>query len=188
MAEATCGPREAEARALYRSVMQPLVKRASLLSANWRTVAVFFSMLAGSPLWYLLWELVALNIAMVLLVAAERRAAARVVAELTAAATENDADRYIAANRAFKFTIFGAAASPALEDLIERVWLQIGPFMRHYAKDVRSQIDTDEHDAVVDALAAGDTAAARAAIERDIRGGADFLLDTVEFGTAPPEA
>lgn len=87
MAQATSGPREAEARGLYRSIMLPLVKRASLLSANWRTVAVFLSMLVGSPIWYLLWELVALNIAMVLLVAAERRAAARIVAGLAAAAT-----------------------------------------------------------------------------------------------------
>ncbi len=79
MERATSGPREVEARALYRSVMLPLVKRASVLSANWRTVAVFLSMLAGSPLWYLLWEIVALNLVMLLVIAGERRAGARIV-------------------------------------------------------------------------------------------------------------
>lgn len=83
MAETTAGPKAARARAIYQVHMQPVVKRASLLSANWRTLAVFLSVLAGSPLWYLLWELVALNLALIVLPAAERRAGRRVIAELT---------------------------------------------------------------------------------------------------------
>jgi hypothetical protein len=71
------------ARALYREAMQPVVKRASLLSANWRTLAAFLSMLAGSPLWYLLWELLGLNVALLLLQGSERRAAARLVKALS---------------------------------------------------------------------------------------------------------
>jgi len=71
-----------EARAAYRVHMLPVVRRASLLNANWRTVAAFLSMLAGSPLAYLLWEFVGLNLALVLLVGAERRAAERLLADL----------------------------------------------------------------------------------------------------------
>lgn len=101
--------------------------------------------------------------------------------DLTAAAHEADAERYIRANRSFKFMIFEGAHSPALVDLIERVWLQVAPFMRYYGYDVRRQIETDEHDAMVEALRRNDPEAARAALERDIRGGAQFILDTVEF-------
>jgi phosphatidylglycerophosphate synthase len=83
MAEATSGPKADAARALYRAEMQPVVKRAGLLSANWRTLAVFLSLLGGSPLWYLLWELVVLNLALVALPMAERRAGRRVIEGLT---------------------------------------------------------------------------------------------------------
>jgi phosphatidylglycerophosphate synthase len=73
------GARAGEARALYRAHRLPVVKRASLLSANWRTVAAFLSMLAGSPVYYLLWELVGLNLAMALLARTERTANARLL-------------------------------------------------------------------------------------------------------------
>ena len=76
------GPSADVARQTYRAHIQPVVKRASLLSANWRTCAAFVSMLAGGPLWYLLWELMGLNLAMLLLVGAERRANARLLAAL----------------------------------------------------------------------------------------------------------
>lgn len=122
--------------------------------------------------------------------AAARKAAARITkseirtlrklaTQLTDAAENNEAKAYIEANRAFKFAVFDIAASPALRDLIERVWLQIGPFMSYYSQDVRVQIETDEHDAIVDALAKADGEAARRAIELDIRGGADFILNVV---------
>lgn len=110
----------------------------------------------------------------------------KIGAKLTAAAMANDAEAYLHNNRLFKFAIFHASGSPALEDLIERVWIQIGPFMRFYARDVRKQIDTDEHDAIIAALAAQDGPRARSAMERDIRGGAEYLLDLVEF-FAPAE-
>ncbi len=113
---------------------------------------------------------------------------AQIATELSEAAENNQADRYIQANQAFKFAIFEAARSPALFDLIERVWLQVGPFLRYYAKDVRSQIDTDEHHGVIDALARRDGLAARAAIERDISGGTRYLLETVEFVPSPTES
>jgi phosphatidylglycerophosphate synthase len=83
MAARTAGPGAAAARALYRQTMQPLVKRASRLSANFRTHAALVSMLAGSPLWYILWEIVGLNLVLAATVAAEARANRRLVAALT---------------------------------------------------------------------------------------------------------
>jgi DNA-binding GntR family transcriptional regulator len=114
------------------------------------------------------------------------KALRKIAAELSAAAEQNHAPRYLKANRTFKFTIFEAANSPAMIDLIERVWLQIGPFLRYYAKDVRDQIDTDEHHAIVEALANGDGPAARAAMKRDINGGKKYLLETAEFAPEEP--
>lgn len=67
------GPAD-QARGLYRQSMRPLVKGASVLSANNRTLVAFASVLAGWPLAYLLYEAVLLNVALVVLVASERRA------------------------------------------------------------------------------------------------------------------
>ena len=83
MTARTAGPDAAAARALYRETMQPLVKRASALSANYRTLAALLSMLAGSPLWYLLWEIVGLNLVLAAVVAAEARANRRLAAALS---------------------------------------------------------------------------------------------------------
>jgi phosphatidylglycerophosphate synthase len=55
------GPR---ARALYRDYHQPVVKARALLSSNHRTIAGFVSVLAGSPLYFFLYEIIVLNAAM----------------------------------------------------------------------------------------------------------------------------
>lgn len=102
--------------------------------------------------------------------------------DITAASETNNAPAYIKANKSFKFAIFEAAESPAMFDLIERVWLQIAPFMSYYSKDdVRVQKETDEQDCIVRSLSARDAAEAKAAVERDISGGAHFLLEKASF-------
>ncbi len=65
---------EAGARALYRQRFQPIVKRAGWLGATGRTTALTLSLLAGSALWYFLWELTALNAVLVWMVWARGRA------------------------------------------------------------------------------------------------------------------
>lgn len=107
--------------------------------------------------------------------------------ELREAIRVNDADAYLRLNQQFKFGIFRAAHAPALEDLIERVWLQVGPFMRHYAADIRGQLDTDRYDAVIAALRRADGGAARAAMEEDVAGGAAFLKRVAVFAEVPTE-
>ena len=73
--EATMGPAivgggtAAEwARALYRERQAPVVKTAAILGGNSRTLVAFASMLAGSPLWFFLFEIVLLNAALAALV------------------------------------------------------------------------------------------------------------------------
>lgn len=95
---------------------------------------------------------------------------------LTEASMAGDAEGYIVLNQRFKFAVVAAAEKPALADLVERLWLQVGPFMRFYATDVRAQHELDKHMEAIQALEEGDGAAARAAIENDILEGADFLF------------
>jgi DNA-binding GntR family transcriptional regulator len=87
---------------------------------------------------------------------------------------------YIQLNWQFKFEVY-SAASPVLMDLIERLWLQVGPFLTYYAQDVTAQAETDEYENVVDALSRGDGRAAREATERDITGGAEYLREHAMF-------
>ena len=85
-------------------------------------------------------------------------------------------------NQKFKFTIYKAADSPILLDLIERLWLQIGPFMSHHGKDSRlRQAKNDRHEAVYAALREGDGATARREIEQDIADGGAFLRKVAGF-------
>ncbi|HTK35278.1 MAG TPA: CDP-alcohol phosphatidyltransferase family protein [Caulobacteraceae bacterium] len=72
------------ARQLYRRRMAPLVKRASTLSANYRSLAAFLSVLAGAPLGFVLYELVALNLVLVWLRWSEARANRDLVEALAA--------------------------------------------------------------------------------------------------------
>jgi phosphatidylglycerophosphate synthase len=52
----------AAARRRYGEVFAPLVKQSGLLGSNTRTLAAFLSILAGSPIWFFLFELTALNL------------------------------------------------------------------------------------------------------------------------------
>lgn len=97
---------------------------------------------------------------------------------LTKASKSGDADAYITLNQRFKFAVVEAAQSPVLAELVERLWIQVGPFMRFYATDVHVQHELDKHMDAIDAMARGDAVAAREAIERDILDGAEFLFDS----------
>ena len=72
-------------RGLYRDLYAPLVKASGLLDSNTRTIAVFASMLAGSPLWFFLFEIVVLNVALAWLGRERRRREDQLLASLSAA-------------------------------------------------------------------------------------------------------
>ncbi len=78
-------PRLAAARANYRDIKAPEVRASGVLGANARTLAAFLSMLAGSPLWYFLFEIVVLNLALAVLIVARRKSNRAFVASLTSA-------------------------------------------------------------------------------------------------------
>jgi DNA-binding GntR family transcriptional regulator len=85
----------------------------------------------------------------------------------------------IRAHRAFHFTLYEGTGMPALVNLISNVWVSTSPYVIFLYQDPESGFlrrspdrprrpSVDEHRKVVEALEAGDPAAARAAVERDI--------------------
>lgn len=119
----------------------------------------------------------AAEIAAALINTKELAALEKIAHDLTQASKDGDAERYIDLNQKFKFGIVAAARSESLADLVERLWLQVGPFMRYYASEVSKQHVLDRHDDAVTALRRRDGAAARKAIEQDILEGANFLFE-----------
>lgn len=55
------------ARSIYRRLFAPLVKVSGVMDSNTRTLAAFLAILAGRPLWFFLFELTALNLALILM-------------------------------------------------------------------------------------------------------------------------
>jgi phosphatidylglycerophosphate synthase len=75
----------AEARRAYRERFAPLVKASGVLDSNTRTLATFLAVLAGSPLWFFIFELTALNVAFVALALMRGRANRELSRDLEAA-------------------------------------------------------------------------------------------------------
>ena len=104
-----------------------------------------------------------------------------IAAKLTRVAQANDPVSYLRINREFKFAVVQAADAPVLLDLVQSLWMRVGPFMSRYAEDLPSQISIDYHDDIVSAIVSGDGAAARKAMERDIEDGVAYLRQVADF-------
>ncbi len=68
--------------ALYQQRHLPLIRRGFLLSANHETLAICASMLAGSPLYFFIYELTLLNLFMLVSIASQAQANRRLAVEL----------------------------------------------------------------------------------------------------------
>ena len=80
------GAQAAQARALCQAEVRPLVKRASALSTNWETIGVFLTILAGSPVWFLVFQATVINAVMAACVIGQRLRYARLAQRLDALA------------------------------------------------------------------------------------------------------
>jgi DNA-binding GntR family transcriptional regulator len=83
---------------------------------------------------------------------------------------------YLVWNYHFHFTIYRAAGSPLLIPLIERLWLRAGPYLNTMRTELTLGQTLDHHDAVLAALARGDGAAARAAVEAELSEAAEEMV------------
>lgn len=88
----------------------------------------------------------------------------------------NDIKAYLDANELFHLILYRACGSPLLLQLIETVWLQVGPISNQLHGDphVWAQMN-DAHDDIVAALIRHDPAAVRRGIERDLFNAGQYL-------------
>lgn len=114
-------------------------------------------------------------------VSSEELAKIRTLEARFAAALDSASGRpSVKANKALHFAVYAGAGSPMLEAVIGALWLRAGPIINldlaERERRRRTAVSRAHHAQLVDALAAGDAAAAAAALEDDIRSAADFIL------------
>jgi DNA-binding GntR family transcriptional regulator len=102
--------------------------------------------------------------------------------EMEAAQRSGAVRKYVDANWRFHFKVYGLAGLPQLIDLIESLWLQIGPM-------INTQLAPfDHHNAAIEALARRDGAAAREAMARDLGESRQTLLTRMRAEAEAPAA
>lgn len=95
---------------------------------------------------------------------------------MDSALKQADAKAYLDANEDFHVRLYRAAGSPLLMSLIDTVWLKVGPLSNQLFDDPAALgVLNLAHDDLMRALDAGDAAAARRAIERDLFVAGQFL-------------
>lgn len=91
-----------------------------------------------------------------------------------------DGAKVIAMNQAFHFAIYEAAQMPMLLQMIETLWLRIGPILNHDlrsgSKRVGERVAVKHHDELLDALRRGDSDAACMALRGDIESAAAYIV------------
>ena len=93
-----------------------------------------------------------------------------------------DQSRLVAANKELHFAIYRRARMPMLMQMIESMWLRVGPIinydLRNDSARVTERVSANHHGALVDALKKKDAAAAIQALSADIQGAADYIVST----------
>lgn len=117
----------------------------------------------------------------------ERIAGFEAAFRLAANAEPPDTAAGVAANRDLHFALYEAAGMPSLVEMIERLWLKAGPIlnldMRHEPRRLRGGSAVQAHAALLEALRRRDGAAARQALETDIRAAAAHIESTAGLAT-----
>ena len=108
-------------------------------------------------------------------------------AQMRAALANGDTKGYLTTNQNFHFSIYARSNQHLTVQIIENLWLRIGPSFNLLVSGQRaSQRDeasiaslTHYHEATLTAIAAGRPADARRAIENDIREGMQFISESL---------
>jgi len=86
----------------------------------------------------------------------------------------------IALNKELHFAIYRQAGMPMLLEMIEALWLRIGPILNYDLRSgsarVTEHVSVDHHDRIYSALKNRDAAGASTALAGDLRGAADFII------------
>ena len=86
------------------------------------------------------------------------------------------AKKYLDLNQEFHFQLYLAARMPQAMSIVETLWLQIGPFLRHVKTDFDKPDFLGHHETMLKALGKRDGHKARVAIEADIGEAAQSIL------------
>ena len=110
-------------------------------------------------------------------------------AQMDAALETGDVSGYMEANYNFHFTIYRAQERRTLNQLIETLWLQFGPYMRVVYGRYGTANLVDQHRVALEAIERGDAEALGRAIRSDIEDGMGLIgwsglaeCDAVEAG------
>jgi DNA-binding GntR family transcriptional regulator len=95
--------------------------------------------------------------------------------KLDKAIANGDPDAYVTLNHAFHFELYNAGGRGALCQLIEMLWLQFGPHMRHVYGRWGTAHLVDQHHVALDCIAKNDVEGVRAAIAADIADGMGII-------------
>lgn len=84
-------------------------------------------------------------------------------------------------NKQLHFSLYSASDMPILVKIIESLWLRIGPILNYDLRSgsarTRNKTAVAHHEAMIDALERGDSAAAREALHEDIESAYQYITD-----------
>lgn len=83
---------------------------------------------------------------------------------------------YLTLNRRFHFTLYAAARSPMLQQIIEKLWLRAGPLLNIVRMDAAYVFGLRHHDEMIAGLRRGDSQMVRRALVADLSEAADIIL------------
>lgn len=94
--------------------------------------------------------------------------------------TGKDMAEVVRLNKDLHFTTYTAAGMPMLVQIIEGLWMRIGPILnydlRAGSERTENKIAVEHHTRMIDALERNDAAAAREALQSDIRSAFEYIL------------
>jgi len=102
------------------------------------------------------------------------------LSRMESATAAGDVKGYLRANRAFHFIVYGAAGSKSLLSIIESLWLQISPYFNLLHGSGNYSASNEQHEAMLNAIRAGDKSALKAAVRADIDGAYDVLTGLLD--------
>lgn len=85
----------------------------------------------------------------------------------------------LAANFHFHFEIYKLSGSKTLIDMIESLWLRIGPTLRHYSPPKASNSIAKYHRRMIDSVARGDADEAESALREDLTSAARAIVKSM---------
>ncbi len=102
------------------------------------------------------------------------------LSRMESATAAGDVKGYLRANRTFHFIVYGAAGSESLLSIIESLWLQISPYFNLLHGSGNYSASNEQHEAMLNAIHAGDKSALKAAVRADIDGAYDILTGLLD--------